>query len=240
MENKPLEIIDGRIVLQQAKSDAAARFISLVFGWMSIALTITAATAFYALYTGSIINLIRENTIFFYGLIIGELLLVFSLGGMIHRMSLTTAMAIFLFYACLNGLTLSLLFLIYSMGSIVSTFLITAGTFAVMALYGYTTKSDLTKLGNLLFMALIGLILASLVNYFLNSSTLYWITTYAGVLIFTGLVAYDTQKIKEMHTAVEEGSETYTKMAIIGALKLYLDFINLFIYLLRIFGSRKN
>jgi hypothetical protein len=139
----------------------------------------------------------------------------------------------------LNGLTLSVLFLAYTSASIGFTFLITAGTFAGMSIYGYFTKRDLTSIGNLLFMALIGLVLATVVNWFLRSEMVYWITTYAGIVIFVGLTAYDTQKIKEMNIIGNEGTDEDRKEAIIGALTLYLDFINLFIYLLRIFGDRK-
>lgn len=240
MENNPLSVVDGKIIQEQSRAAAETQFIARVFGWMSIALLVTGLTAAYVLSSESLLYLIASNFYIFYGLIIGELALVFALSGWINRMSATTATAVFLFYACFNGLTLSLLMLIYTGESIFGTFAITAGTFAIMAFYGYTTKSDLTKLGNLLLMALVGLILASIVNIFLASSMMYWIITYVGVLIFTGLIAYDTQQIKNMNMVAAEGTETYTKMAILGALRLYLDFINLFIYLLRILGSRRN
>ena len=140
-------------------------------------------------------------------------------------------------YSVLTGMTFSVFFLVFTAESIASTFFITAGTFAVMSIYGYVTKSDLTKIGNLCLMALIGILIASVVNIFLKSETMYWIVTYAGVLIFTGLIAYDTQKIKALATL--ENNEHTQKLAICGALSLYLDFINLFIMLLRIFGQRK-
>ena len=141
----------------------------------------------------------------------------------------------------LNGLTLSFIFIAYSLGSIAVTFAVTAGTFGAMAVIGTLTKKDLTSLGNLFFMALIGLIIASLVNLFWQNSILYWIVTYAGVLIFVGLTAYDAQKIKRMYLAAgTDDSETVRKIAVLGALTLYLDFINLFLYLLRIFGGRRN
>jgi FtsH-binding integral membrane protein len=163
---------------------------------------------------------------------------VWYLSEAVQRMSANTATFVFLMYALVNGLTLSVIFLVYTLGSIASTFFVTAATFGVMSAYGYFTKTDLTKMGNILFMALIGLIIASLVNIFLNNSTLYWIITYAGVLIFVGLTAYDTQKIKEMNIIGNEGTEEDQKEAIMGALTLYLDFINLFLYLLRILGNR--
>jgi FtsH-binding integral membrane protein len=154
-------------------------------------------------------------------------------------MSAAMGTVIFIAYSMLNGLTLSCIFVVYTEESIASTFFVTAGTFAVMSIYGYTTKTDLTKWGNLLFMGLVGLIIASLANMFMKSEMLYWITTYVGVFIFVGLTAYDTQKIKNMNIIGNEGTDDDKKEAIMGALTLYLDFINLFLYLLRIFGRKK-
>lgn len=217
-----------------------ANFIAKVYGWMSLALIITAITALYTASSPALIQLIFGNQLVFWALILGELGLVIWLSAGVARMSAQTATLVFLGYAALNGLTLAAIFLIYTPISIVSTFLITAGTFGAMSLYGYYTKRDLTSMGNLLMMALLGLIIASVVNLFWSNSTLYWITTYAGVLIFVGLVAYDTQKIKEMNIIGNEGTDEDRKEAIAGALALYLDFINLFLYLLRIFGSRRD
>ncbi len=215
------------------------RYMVKVYGWMSLALMITGFVAMFVASSTGLIEMIIGNRIVFYGLIIVELLAVFSLAGWISKMSASTATAIFIAYSALNGLTLSVIFVIYTAESIASTFFITAGTFAVMSIYGYTTKSDLSKWGNLLFMALTGLVIASIVNLFMQDETLYWITTYAGVLIFVGLTAYDTQKIKATNIIGNEGTEEDSKEAIMGALTLYLDFINLFLYLLRIFGKRK-
>lgn len=215
------------------------RYMVRVYGWMSAALMITGFVALLTVSSETLIGIVLGNRITFYGLLILELVVVFSLGRWINSMSAMTATLAFIFYSVINGLTLSVIFLIYTTGSIASTFFITAGTFAAMSIYGYTTKSDLSKWGNLLFMGLIGLIIASVANIFLNNSTLYWITTYAGVLIFVGLTAYDTQKIKSMNIIGNEGTEEDSKEAIMGALTLYLDFINLFLYLLRIFGKRK-
>ena len=142
-------------------------------------------------------------------------------------------------YSILNGITLSVIFFVYTLGSIASTFFITAFIFLLMSWYGYATKRDLTTVGNLLFMALLGLIIATIVNLFWDNSTLYWVTTYAGVLIFVGLISYDTQKIKEINVIGNEWTHEDRKEAIIGALNLYLDLINLFLFLLRIFGKRK-
>jgi hypothetical protein len=155
-------------------------------------------------------------------------------------MSPVTAMVVFLSYSALNGLMLSSVFMMYTSASIALTFFITAGTFGIMSIYGYTTKADLTRIGNIAFMALIGIILASVVNMFLGNETLYWIISYAGVAIFVALVAYDTQKIKDMSINGFDGQAMERKASIIGALTLYLDFINLFLFLLRLFGSRRS
>lgn len=216
-----------------------ARFITKVFGWMSVALAVTGAMAMYTATSETLLSFVFGSKITFFGLIILELVLVGFLSARIRRMNATTATAIFIGYSLLNGLTLSSIFLLYTSSSIASTFFITAGTFAVFALVGYTTKSDLTRLGSLLFMAVIGIIIASVVNMFLGSSQLDYIISFVGVLVFTGLVAYDTQKIKEMNIIGNEGTEEDRKEAIMGALTLYLDFINLFIFLLRLFGDRK-
>lgn len=216
-----------------------AAFMSKVYTWMSGGLAITGLIAMYVASIEGIELMILENTMLFYGLIIGEIFLVGYLIARIHKMSAQTAGIIFTGYAALNGLTLSVVFLAYTSASIASTFFVTAGTFAIMSIYGYYTKKDLTSWGNLLFMALIGIIIASVVNFFMQSEMLYWLITYAGVFIFVGLTAYDTQKIKRMSTATEIGSEEESKGAIVGALMLYLDFINLFLLLLRILGDRK-
>jgi uncharacterized protein len=215
------------------------RFMVKVYGWMSLALMITGFVAMFIASSNALLELIIGNRFVFYGLIILELVAVASLAGWISRMSASTATMIFIAYSALNGLTLSLIFVIYTAESIASTFFITAGTFAVMSIYGYTTKADLSKWGNLLFMGLVGILIASVVNIFLQDEMLYWITTYAGVLIFVGLTAYDTQKIKATNIIGNEGTEDDSKEAIMGALTLYLDFINLFLYLLRIFGRKK-
>jgi len=179
------------------------------------------------------------NQIVFFGLILSELALVFYLSFRIAKMSVQAASVAFVVYSLLNGLTLSIIFLAFTAGSLASTFFVTAGTFGFMSAYGYFTKTDLTRIGNICFMALIGLILATVVNIFWNNSALYWITTYVGVLIFVGLTAYDTQKIKRIGQMVDEGSDEGKKAAVMGALALYLDFINLFLMLLRIFGRRR-
>lgn len=215
------------------------RFIVKVYGWMSLALIITGLVAMWVSSSEFFIRMISLGKWVFIGLGILEVVLVAFLAGWIEKMSSKIAAFVFILYSILNGITFSVIFLIFTTDSIANTFFITAGTFAIMSIYGYFTKSDLTKIGNFLLMALIGLIIATVVNLFWFNETLYWITTYAGVIIFVGLVAYDTQKIKQMNIIGNEGTEEDKKEAIVGALTLYLDFINLFLYLLRIFGKRK-
>lgn len=215
------------------------RFFVKVYGWMSLALIVTGLVAIWTASNPDLIGTIIGTKFVFFALIIAEFILVAYLVGWIMKMSSSTATVVFILYSILNGLTLSVIFLIYTADSIASTFFITAGTFAIMSVYGYFTKSDLTRLGNLLLMGLIGLIIASLINMFYQNETLYWVTTYAGVLIFVGLIAYDTQKIKNLNIIGNEGTDEDKKEAIIGALTLYLDFINLFLKLLRLFGRKK-
>jgi uncharacterized protein len=215
------------------------RFFVRVYAWMSMALIITGLVAFRTASSPEIISFIFGQKFVFYGMLILELVLVGVLVGAIQKMSAVTATIVFVLYSILNGVTLASIFFVFTTDSLASTFFITAGTFAAMSLYGYFTKSDLTKLGNILIMALFGLIIASVVNMFFQNEMLYWITTYAGVLIFVGLIAYDTQKLKKLNVIGNEGSDEDKKEAIIGALVLYLDFINLFLYLLRIFGKRR-
>ena len=224
------------IALEKKKSAQMAVF-RQVYIWMSLALFITGITALIVANNNSILYSLLSNQLLFWGLIIGEFVMVAVLAARIHKLSLATATVMFIAYSIINGVTMSLLFLLYTSESIASTFFITAGTFGAISAYGYFTKKDLSSLGSILIMALIGILIASLVNIFLESSTLYWIISYVGVAIFVGLTAYDTQKIKEsiMNSDV---NETAYKIALMGALELYLDFINLFIYLLRIFGDR--
>lgn len=219
-------------------ADVVTTFLAKVYMWMFVGLFITGLVALYVSSQEVLINLFIENPFVLFTLIIAELAAVIFLSFAITKISSSLATFIFLLYAVLNGVTLSLIFLIYTSSSISSTFLITAGTFGIMSIYGFVTKSDLTTIGNISLMALIGLILASVVNIFLNNTTLYWIITYAGILIFVGLIAYDTQKMKKLASSGMDSSMG-NKIAIIGALTLYLDFINLFLLLLRIFGKRR-
>lgn len=233
--------MEPRILLDadQTQQRDQAGFITRVYAWMGGALALTAVTAMLTASVPAAVQLIFGNKLVFYALIFGELGLVVYLTNAIGRMRAAEAVAWFMFYSFLNGITLSAIFLVYTAASLTSTFLVTAGTFGAMSVYGYFTKRDLTTWGNLLLMALIGLILASVVNLFLNSTLVYWITTYVGIVIFVGLTAYDTQKIKNMSASLEIDSETGKKAALMGALALYLDFINLLLYLLRLLGRRK-
>jgi FtsH-binding integral membrane protein len=216
-----------QLTLSQSSDTAQAAFMTKVYGWMTIALVITAFAAMYTAMTPALIEFIFSSKLVFYGLIIGELLLVGSLVLAVQKMSPMVASIVFFGYAALNGLTLASIFFLFTAGSIALTFFITAGTFAVMSIYGYTTKADLTRIGNLALMALVGVIIASIANYFLQSETLYWIISYVGVAIFVGLVAYDTQKIKNISATMDISSNEGKRASVIGALTLYLDFINL-------------
>ncbi len=221
---------------------AQSSFINRVYGWMCGGLVLTAVVAMWAASTPSVMHAILSNRILFFGLIIMELVAVGFLAVRLNKMSALTATVVYLAYAALNGLTFSVIFYHFTMASLATTFFATAGTFGVMSLYGYVTKRDLTSFGNLCFMFLIGVVIASVVNMFWANSMLYWVTTYIGIAVFVGLTAYDTQKIKEMSLAVDgiEQSDSAKKYAISGALTLYLDFINLFLLLLRIFGGGRD
>lgn len=211
-----------------------------VYLWMTLALVITAITAYGVATSPAAIQFILGNRIVFFGLIIAEFALVFAVGGMINRLSITTATLLFTLYSVVNGATLSIILLAYTHESVTQVFFITAGTFAAMSAVGYLTKRDLSSVGRILFMALIGLIIATVVNIFWKNSGFMAILNYLGVLIFVGLTAYDTQKIKNMLLTAEDGGEVGQKMALLGALTLYLDFINLFLYLLRILGKARD
>lgn len=237
MEEKEMFILQQTLGKEQ--NAVFAKLMRSVYLWMVFALVITGLTAAYVANSPAYISALVNNPVLFYGVIIAELALVFILSGRIHKMSFTSASLMFILYSLLTGVSLSTIFLAYTESSIATTFLITAGTFGTMSVVGFVTKKDLSKLGGILFMALIGLIIATLVNIFLVSDTLGWIINYVGVLIFVGLTAYDTQKIKQMvreyGTDINEQTQ---KMALMGSLSLYLDFINMFLYLLRIFGNR--
>jgi len=217
---------------------AQGEFVRKVFNWMGIGLATTAVVSLLTASSPTMLQLIFGTPMVFFGLIIGELGLVLALSAAINRLQASTAALMFFIYSALNGLTLSAIFLAYTRASIASTFFVTAGTFGAMSIYGYTTKRDLTSWGSFFFMGLIGIVLASLVNFFLKSQAVYWVVTYIGIIVFVGLTAYDSQSIKRMAAGGFSNQESESKNAVIGALRLYLDFINLFLMLLRIFGRR--
>lgn len=228
------------ITISQARQDAASIFLAKVFNWMAAGLGITGLVAYFTAASGLAVRII--NSPFFLILALGTLGLVFFLSARIDKIQASTASALFVGYSVLNGLFFSTIFLRYTGSSIASTFVITAGMFGAMAVYGLVTKRDLSGWGSFLFMGLIGIIIASIVNIFLKSPGVYWVTSMIGVLIFTGLTAYDVQKIKRMgeEGIMAQGREAITKGSIMGALALYLDFINLFLMLLRLFGGSRD
>ena len=232
-----------KMINEKEATIASASFPALmrkIYTWMALSLMITGVTAYGLAHSLAMMQLIYGNSFVMWGLIIVELALVFIVSGMINRLSLTTATLLFILYSVVNGATLSVIFLGYSQSVIAKTFFITAGMFGAMSFYGYVTKQDLSSIGKILFMALIGLIIATIVNLFVRSSMFDMILSYIGVVIFVGLTAWDTQKIKQMLLMADGMDEGVQKIALMGALSLYLDFINLFLYLLRIFGGNRN
>jgi uncharacterized protein len=229
------------IPMDMTRVEAGQRsFLMRVYHWMTLGLALTGIVALYVASNETMVQTVLSTPFLFFGLMVGELVLVFYLAARVMRMSARRAMTVFLLYSALNGVTFSVLFLMYAQSTIASAFFVTAGTFAATSAYGYATRRDLSSMGSFFFMGLVGLIIASVVNLFLRSPAVYWVTTYAGVLIFVGLTAYDTQKLKGIFRNVQPGAEMETKAAISGALALYLDFINLFLFILRILGGRRN
>jgi hypothetical protein len=215
-------------------------FVRSVYNWMGAGLALTGLIALYVANSPSLLRYVYANRLIFFGLIIAELAIVFTLSARINKMRASTATAMFLLYAGLNGLTMAFVFIIYTAASIASTFFVCAATFVACSIFGWMTKRDLTSLGGFLMMGLVGIIIASVVNLFIGSNMISTIVSYVGVLVFVGLTAYDTQYIKNMALSQPEGlaAGVLRRGAIIGALKLYLDFINLFLMLLRILGNR--
>jgi len=231
------------ISMPKQKADVLVNdFVRSVYNWMCIGLALTGCVAFYVSTSEAALNLVFGNRIIFFGLVIGELALVFALSGMINKMSAQTATGLFVLYSALNGVTLSFIFIVYAQASIVSTFFVCSATFLACSIYGWKTQKDLTSFGGFLAMGLIGIVIASLVNLFVRSSAMGMIISYIGVLVFVGLTAYDTQKLKTMalmqHADLD--AAVIRKGAILGALSLYLDFINLFLMLLRILGNNRD
>ncbi len=217
-------------------------FIMSVYNWMAIGLGLTGFTAFYIAHSETMLQMIFGNRMIFYGIIFGELGLVFYLSARVQKIKASTATTLFVVYSILNGVTLSSIFIIYTSSSIASTFFTCALTFAVCSVYGMVTKRDLTSMGGFMIMGLFGIIIASVVNMFLRSPGMNMIISYIGVVVFVGLTAYDTQKLKQMALTQPDNASgaMVRKGAIMGALALYLDFINLFIMLLQIFGVSRD
>lgn len=238
MEVQELE----KIIRQQEMTNASTFKVLMrkVYLWMTLALMITGITAAGVANSPNILALIYSSQVVMWGIIIAEFGLVIYISARLEKLSLSTATTLFALYSILNGVMLSSIFLLYSTAIISKVFFITAGTFGVTALYGYATKKDLSSLGNILFMALIGLVIATVVNVFMKSVMFDLILSYIGVIIFVGLTAWDSQKIKHMMMVQQDADESAQKLALIGALSLYLDFINLFLYLLRIFGRSND
>ena len=217
-------------------------FIRSVYNWMAIGLALTAFTSFFVASTPALLQLIFGNQIVLFGLIIGELGMVFYLSARVNKLSAATATSLFVLYSILNGATLAAIFIIYTASSIATTFFTCALTFAACSVFGMITKRDLTSMGGFMMMGLIGIIIASLMNMFFRSPGLSIIISYVGVLVFVGLTAYDTQKLKQMALTMPDDASgaMVRKGAIMGALTLYLDFINLFIMMLHIFGGSRD
>jgi FtsH-binding integral membrane protein len=229
----------NNLVRNYTAKAAQATLLRSVYLWMTLALIITGFVAMYVA-KSYMANMMIQNSMMFWGVLIAEVALVWYLSARIYKMSFTTATILFIVYSILNGVTLSILLLVYTASSIATTFFVTAGTFGTMAIFGYITKKDLTRIGSLCIMGVIGIIIASLVNLFLQNSMMDMVISYIGVLLFVGLTAYDSQKIKRLLSGDDiEVNEVTQKIALMGAMTLYLDFINLFIYLLRILGDRK-
>ncbi|MBM9613236.1 Bax inhibitor-1/YccA family protein [Desulfobulbus rhabdoformis] len=228
------------ITRAEARQEASTVFLAKVFNWMAIGLGVTGVVAYFLGQSGMVQALIASPV--FMILLLVELGMVFFLSARIDKIQPATATGLFLGYSLLNGVTLSTIFLAYTKASIAATFMVTAGMFAAMAVYGMVTKRDLSGVGSFMFMGLIGILIASVVNIFLKSPAVYWAISAIGVLVFTGLTAYDVQKIKKIgeEGIMQQGEGAVRKGAIIGALALYLDFINLFLMLLRFFGGSRD
>lgn len=232
MEEKFYERIEG----YHSVNSVSSSLISKVYVWMTLALAITGITAYGVATTPTLFMTMGKMM---WGLVIAELVLVFTLSAAINRLSLSVATLMFIVYSVLNGCMLSSIFYVYSPMIITKVFFITAGTFGITAAYGYATKRDLSSFGRIFYMALLGLFIATVVNFFMKSATLDYLLSYAGVIIFTGLTAWDSQKIRKLLQMQYEVDEKSQKLALLGALTLYLDFINLFLYLLKIIGNKK-
>ena len=237
--NQPPKIFDNAAEFHSETTTSISKnFVANVFSWMVVGLVVTSIVAWYGAYTGLYANLMLSGGIMPWVLMLSPFAFIIAMNAGLEKFSATTLTMMFLAFSACMGLSLSSVFLVYGLGSVFQVFAITAGTFTVMAIAGYTTSIDLTRMGSLLFMGLIGIILASVVNWFMGSETIEFIVSILGVLIFTGLIAYDTQKIKRIASSIDNESATASKIAILAATSIYLDFINLFLFLLRFLGNR--
>lgn len=225
---------------RRVATESIMSFIYLVYGWMALALSITAAISYYISINPAIYSYLFSSPGLPIILFIAQLGLVIALSAMINRLSYTAAVVLFILYAAMLGITLSTIFFVYTSGSIYATFFVTAGTFGIMAVYGFVTKTDLTAIGSFCLMALLGLIVGSLVNMFLQNQVMDYVLSAVGVLLFTALTAYDMQKIKQLAYNDISDENTRSKLALLGALTLYLDFVNLFLYMLKFMGKKKD
>jgi uncharacterized protein len=235
----PPRPFDSPRPISPSASIAVPGFLARVYAWMAAGLLVTAGAALFTVSNETVLHAVFGNKLVFYGLLFAELGLVVWLSGLVGKLSSAAASGVFLLYSALNGVTLSVIFFAFTTGSIASTFLVAAGTFAAMSVYGLTTHRTLDGLGSFAFMGLIGVIIASVVNLFMRSDMLGFVVSCVGVIVFVGLTAYDTRKLKMMALAVDGASEEGRRGAISGALALYLDFINLFLMMLRLFGNRR-
>lgn len=232
--------MDPRTISRPQDQLSESNFISNVYRWMGLGLLVSMAGSWWLMSQPGLLQAIFTKQIYFFGIIIAEFALVIWLSMAARTMSAGLATGLFLVYSFLNGLTLTSVLLIYTATSVMTTFGITAATFLFFSIYGATTHKDLTSVGALCGMGLLGVIIASVVNIFLKSSVMGWVLTFVGIAVFLGLIAYDTQKLKAIHAMGFESEESKKRVAILGALTLYLDFINLFLMLLRVFGRRRD
>lgn len=233
--------MDNQVISSQIdRQSVVATLFKSLYMQMAAALTITGLTAYFIASSPEIMATIFSNRASIWILIFAQLGVVMWLSSRALRMSMTAATLLFILYSVLTGVTFSVIFLAFTNETIATTFFVTAGTFLAMSVVGYVTRMDLTRVGSILFMLLIGVIIATVVNMFMHSETIYWVTTYAGVVIFVGLIAFDTQKLKRIFLSLDSVDETSQKVALLGALTLYLDFINLFLFLLRILGGSRD
>jgi FtsH-binding integral membrane protein len=241
MENNNFNYVQTE---QQSTTAMSRTFLANVFSWMSAALVITSVIAYYFSHNASLLGMLFDPmtgrmTILSYAVMFAPLAFILVISFGFNRISYPVLLFLFLLYAAVMGMSLSFIFLVYTSGSIYGTFAAAAGMFALMAVVGYTTKTDLTNFGSIMMMGVVGIVVASIINWFIGSDTLEYIISFIGVLVFTGLTAYDVQKLKRIGAGVEYGVESTSKLVIMGALALYMDFINLFMFLLRLFGDRK-